>query len=202
MVHLIRFRLSLKFWIAESDISRDIFCATEITTAPKIQNTSIIGTSREIRLLFFVSFCFFFISSPHFTHLDVLRTFITWKMSNYTTTILLYHFLNFCVKCRSGLSAFTPFAPSANGGWCPRNVLSDGDRDNWCSPCFRWGDTQIDRRTPAPADREGSSRTGSWSSPGLHRDDRESIHMPGAKNRNIVCPRRKHLRFLLWITTV
>ena len=50
IVPSIRSRLSLKFWIADADISADIFRATENTTAAKMQNTSIIERNKEIPL--------------------------------------------------------------------------------------------------------------------------------------------------------
>ena len=46
MVHWIRSRLSLRFWMAAADISRDVLRATMYITVPKTQKTSKIERSR------------------------------------------------------------------------------------------------------------------------------------------------------------
>lgn len=53
MVLSIRSRLSLRFWTADSDISRAIFRDTENTIVPKTQKITMMGKSRENLLCFF-----------------------------------------------------------------------------------------------------------------------------------------------------
>ena len=61
MVAFISFKLSLRFWIADADISADVFLATENTTTPKTANTNIIERNREIPWSFLPLIRLFFI---------------------------------------------------------------------------------------------------------------------------------------------
>ena len=67
MVPRIRSRLSLRFWIADADISWDSFRETENTTAPKIQNTDMIERSSHFPRPALLLPCFSSILTPHFT---------------------------------------------------------------------------------------------------------------------------------------
>ena len=59
MVPLISSRLSLRFSMADFDISREILRSTENTTPPIIQNTSrIIAINTALLFLFFFNFSF------------------------------------------------------------------------------------------------------------------------------------------------
>lgn len=66
MVLWIKSRLSLKFWMAEADISRDIFCDTVDTIPPKMEKNKMIRKSKERYLVFPCLFGFVSIGTSSF----------------------------------------------------------------------------------------------------------------------------------------
>ena len=69
MVLWIRSRLSLRFWMADADISLEILCDTESTIIPKRKKIKIMGKSRgNFPCLYVLGI--FFIDNPHSTALQ------------------------------------------------------------------------------------------------------------------------------------
>lgn len=66
MVLWSRSRLSLRFWMAEADISREIFRDTVVTIAPKMEKNKMISKSRERPLALPCLFGFALIGAPSF----------------------------------------------------------------------------------------------------------------------------------------
>ena len=66
MVDWIRARLSFKFWMAEEDISLEIFLDTAYTTVPKTPKISMMDRSRAVPLLRIFLSAFSFMGGLHF----------------------------------------------------------------------------------------------------------------------------------------